>query len=472
MKEFVFQGNPWISRFDCRSEQRMRQGFLEVAREVCLEETLYRKDKTTFYAGMELEFPLISAQDFSLTPQSVRDDIIKCHPQYSSVELGAHQIEIIHEPPINIRHSGIRPIEDDLQANLTPMWQEVQKKNAIFARIGCYPLTKLDKTDYTKGDSKYAKYERSPLWHMAHQRPDATKALHSAESVDVSNAYVVALMNSVQITIDAESFTDAVDKLNRSLMISPMAVALGANARYLDLLDTGYADVRFVAWEISHDSRSYEEVANGRQTRVGLPRRYYNGVHDYFRRILTYPFIMDDPVSLEHPFEVGVGLYWRDARLKFFRDKKTIAVEFRPVALQPTLHEDVAMMMFFLGRLLWGQYKKEILLPMQYVRENKNQAMRDGMKCKLYSFNDCASVVQLTPAKIALVREIDRAEEGLRLFGIEMSDIKYFFEPLRQRLFSGSPAECFAVKVKEFECKQKLSRKESLILAMQELNLV
>ena len=250
-----------------------------------------------------------------------------------------------------------------------------------------------------------------------------------------------------------------------------MATALGANARYLSLTDTGYADVRFIAWEISHDSRSYEEVAAGRQTRVGLPRRYYNGLKDYFNRILTYPFIMHDPISMEHPFEVGTGIYWRDARLKFFRDKKTIAVEFRPVALQPTFHEDVAMMAFYIGRLLWSQHTKEPLLPIELVRKNKLQAMKYGMGGGVFYFlNSSNAIIQSCRTSIVLACEIDRAEKGLRLLGVETPDIAYFFEPLRQRLSAGSPAECFAKKVKEYE--RNHSRRESLILAMQELNIV
>jgi len=467
MSKFVFCKSPWTVRFDCSVEKQMRDGFVRVAEEIFFEEALYLKDGVTFYAGMELEFPIIQ-NGFSPTTQDVRDEITNRFPKHTSVELGANQLEIIHEPPVDICRSGIGALENDMQTNFSAIQKEIQKKSAMITRVGCYPLIDIEKVAHTKGEQKYAKYERSPLWHMEHQRPGAPRVLRVAEPINVSNAYVVSLMNAAQITVDAESFADAIDKLNRSLMISPMAVALGANARYLGLCDTGYADVRFVAWEISHDSRSYEELASGRQTRVGLPRRYYTGLNDYFNRILTYPFIMNDSISLEHPFEVGTGIYWRDARLKFFRNKKTIAVEFRPVALQPTLHEDIGMMVFYLGRLLWSQHEKETLIPIEYVRVNKLQAMKRGMNCKLYSLN--GSAIQLSPASIVLACEINKAEKGLQLLGTETAEINYFFEPLRQRLSSGSPAECFAKKVKE--CEQKLGRREALISTIQELNLV
>jgi len=466
MNDFVYQKSQWISRFDCPTEQQMREGFIAVAQKVVAEEPLYCKDNKAIYAGIELELPLVT-DNFDLAPQTIRDEIVACFPNYTSVELGAHQIEIIHEPPVDICSAGIRSLEESFQFHLVPIFKHIQKRAIKIIRLGCYPL-EIDGFDYTKGDPKYMKYKQSPVWHMDNQRTDAIKILKAAEEVDVSNAYIVGLMNSVQINIDVQNFTDAIDKLNRSLMISPLAVALGANAPYMNLLDTGYADVRFLAWEISHDSRSHEELANGRQTRVGLPRRYYKGMNDYFNQILSYLFVMNDPISMEHPFEVGNGIYWRDARLKFFRDKKTIAVEFRPVSLQPTLREDIAMMIFYLGRLLWSQQKNETLIPMEYVRENKFRAMKYGLNAKLKILNN--SIISSKPATTILAQEINRAEEGLRLFGAKNQDIKYFLDPLRKRLSTGSPAECFVKKVKYYE--KKLDRREALIAAIKELDVV
>lgn len=462
-----FQENQGPKRFDCQTERQMRQGFIEVAETVISEEAAYRKDGTTLYAGMELEFPLIT-KDFSLVPQEIRDEILRCFPGFTSVELGAHQLEVIHKTPVDLRLLGFCSLKEAMRANLKEIQKELQKRNVTAARIGCYPLVELSEVDYTKGDPKYAKYKQSPAWHLAQQRPDAVRILQLAEKIDVSDTYVVALMNAVQITVDADSFENAIDKLNRSLMISPMAIALGANSRYLGGVDTGYADVRLIAWEISHDSRSDEEIANGLQTRVGLPQRYYKDLNDYFNCVLDYPFVMNDPVSLQHPFEVGNGIYWRDARLKFLRDKKTIAVEFRPVPLQPTLHEDIGMMAFYVGRLLWSENQKEPLLPFEFVKENRDNAMKFGLDCGLYSQND--SVVRKIPADIALAREVARAEEGLLSLNISMQEIACFMEPLRNRLLvGGNPAELFHETVKKHE--QQMNRRDALISAMGEFNL-
>ncbi|PIP66861.1 MAG: hypothetical protein COW93_03375, partial [Parcubacteria group bacterium CG22_combo_CG10-13_8_21_14_all_41_9] len=122
---------------------------------------------------------------------------------------------------------------------------------------------------------------------------------------------------------------------------------------------------------------------------IGLPQRYYRSVKDYFEQIKYYPFILDDPISMAHPFDVGLGLCWRDSRLKFFREKRTIAVEFRPISLQPTLWEDVAMMFFFIGRLAWSQYNQESMLPMCLVQANKEQANNHGLNSYLWRQKGC-----------------------------------------------------------------------------------
>lgn len=476
MEEFVYKKSDWISRFDCPAEEHMRNGFIAIAKKIVSEEPRYRKDTKTEFVGLELEFPLVT-NGLTLVPQKIRDEIVGQFPQCTSVELAAHQLEVKNENPFNLSELGIENFEKDTSRCLQAIEYDLRKKDVQIMRIGCYPLIGISDVDHTKGDPKFEKYHRLPMWHTEHQRDDADKFLQGTESVEVSNAYVVGLMNSVQITIDAFSFTDAIDKLNRSLMISPLATALGANAQYLALRNTGFADMRFISWEISHDFRTTEEVASGRQTRVGLPRRYYQSMTDYFNRVLSYPFILHDPISQEHHFEVGNGIYWRDARLKFFQDKKTVGIEFRPVSIQPTLHEDIAMMMFYAGRLLWSQNHNEPLLPIEFVRANKSAAMKNGLNGQLYFLNN-QNEIKLAPTKTVVADSIERSAEGLKLLNDSDKEIDNFLDVLRARITTGSPAEIFAQKVKLFEGVShngqfdEQTRKRALIAATKELKII
>ncbi len=475
MKELTDRANRWVKRFDCDTERKMREGFVEKALRIISEKPLYRKDGTTLFAGLELEFTLTTG-NLNLVPQVHRDDVIKQFPECTSVELGAHQLEVTTQPALDIQADGGWALAEDMETRLTNIFRYARNMGVQIARIGLYPLVKEKDIDYTRGAERYTKYHRCPTWHMDHQRSDANKTLQACETVTVSNAYLVGLMNAVHFTVDARDFEDGVDKVNRSLMLSPIALAIGGNARYLNACDTGYSDARFPIWEISHDTRSPQEVASGRPTRIGLPSHYYTKVEDYFHDALSYPFVMNDPISLEHPFEVGIGILWRDARLKFFTEKKTIAVEFRPIALQPTLAEDVAMMLFYLGRLVWSQRENEGLLPMEHVWRNKTQAMRKGLNAQM-SYKE-GNGIKSARARDILPRELERATKGLRNLGMGEQEARHSMDILKERLSTGNPSELFARTVKEFEGREEekttdnKTRRAAIISAMEKLQLL
>ncbi len=462
----------WLHRFDSPTEELMRAGFTRSADEVLNNADAYQKTTNQLFVGLEIELPLVD-QALRPAPQQVRDAIVHRHAHCASVELGSHQLELTNNPALDILSVGIAALEKDFELRLSQVRIDLAQHNLRTLRLGCFPFSPVQSLPFTQG---HAKYERCPRWHQQHQQTSRRLLWPPSLQAEVSNPYVVSLMNAVHISVDAGSFSDAIDKLNRSLMISPLAIALGANAPYINCLDTGFADVRFAAWEYSHDTRNTAERAAGRLTRIGLPQRYYSSVAEYFQRIMSYPFILNDSTSLEHPFEVGNGTYWRDARLKFFRDKHTIAVEFRPIALQPTLHEDIALAAFYLGRLTWSQAVAEPLLSMEKVRWNKREAERNGMNCMLYGQPE-NNVVCIKGTSI-LQKELQRSAEGLQHLGASTADARMLLEPLYVHLDQGCPAEQLIRRVRQHENKlgpQLSGRpklKEALEAAIEDLGLL
>lgn len=415
---------------DLQFEQAMRDSFITTAETVATEKEAYCKEKDApILAGLELEFALVD-QECNLAPESVRNTLTQQLGSKASIELAAHQIEIITTKPKDIRGNGWLSLFDELKQHETQMLSLLQVLHSGFVRIGCFPLSDIADVTPTSG---YPRYIRSPLWHQLRQRDNADNYLGTRELVSCQNPYVVGLMNAVQITLDASSFSDAIDKINRALMISPIAVALSANARFLECKDTGLADLRMKAWSISHDVRTNNECANGYASRVGLPNSYYSNVHDYWNRVLQWPFILNEPGITEKAFEIGHGLCWRDARLKWFRDKKVIGVEFRPVSLQPTLYDDLCIMAFAVGRILWSQQTQEHLLPMQYVIRNKNNAERFGMTAELLHWNHNGHLTQSNVSEIA-EEELTKSAYGLRTIGVAEDTIKILACPIERRI--------------------------------------
>jgi len=116
-------------------------------------------------------------------------------------------------------------------------------------------------------------------------------------------------------------------------------------------------------------------------------------------------------------------------------------VEFRPVSTQPTPEENVAIMAFYTGRLLWSQQTNEEFLPLELIQENKLEAEKNGTKAMLWTRDNQGSISKLS-ASISLELEIERAFRGLRAAGVGNNNwLDVASEILKQNLREGSPAE-------------------------------
>ena len=188
---------------------------------------------------------------------------------------------------------------------------------------------------------------------------------------------------------------------------------------------------------------------------------YYLDLRDYLQRVSCYPFILYDP---EHAFQIGIGLNWRDARIKFIED--SIVVEFRPVSTQPTVRENIAIMLFYLGRLHWSIQNNEPLLDLKLVEQNRNQAMYFGLNSRLWTYR--GRRIEILPAEVALDLELKRATDGLMSFGFSKEEIDYYFEILRVRLSEKeTPSDKLARRFYHYN-SLGYTKKESLILALNE----
>lgn len=173
--------------------------------------------------------------------------------------------------------------------------------------------------------------------------------------------------------------------------------------------------------------------------RTGLPSGYYSDLREYFQDVHDQPSILNQPTKA---FPIGLGLYWRDARLKFFRlqeDDPQVILEFRPMSIQPSSFEDYAMVAFAVGHIFGSQVMKLPLLPFSLVRENRMSAMSDGLSSELWFMRD--GQPEKLSAKDGFPKELSVTEEGLRYLGAAEDEIGEVREVWQSRLAKGSPAE-------------------------------
>lgn len=413
----------------------MRGAFKAEVRNILENKPRFQKMPGQIKIGFEMEASLVDRTGQPIS-EGLRD-VIKDEVPGADPELGASQIEWRTDPIHLDRDGGLGALIAQARERDAQMRASATMHDAILLRTGTQPLVALNQIERTDKP----KYRKVPDFHDRHRIRKDTKIGLWEDAVEVG-ADVVALLNSLQCNLEAESLDDAVELANRSLMVGPLVVAVSGNARFLEGKDTTFNDVRTTAWEISHDTRTDEERRAGKGLRVGLPVDYFSGIEDYFDRVGSHPFILND---VSNALRIGIGLFWQDTRIKIIND--SAVVEFRPVSIQPTVEEDIAVMLFYLGRLQWSKMTQEPMLSMDEVRERRSLAMQVG----------------ILPFVAELPLELERAQVALENLGMKKSELDPFFSILTQRVQDKkTPADVFAAKVHSFQGNREDALKVAL----------
>lgn len=350
--------------------------------------------------GPEFEFFMYKKWGGAIASDDEKQKLLGRLGSDYSQELGAAAIEY-HPGPVILNETGFEGWYECCVRAMGYLQQHATEMGFSVGSCGTIPWVPTQ--NVARSDA--LRYQLLPDYHRDH------RALWNNSprigKVSLADPGVVGLLNAFQFSIQADGLADGIDKLNRLFYISPMAVALAPNASTLGGQDTGWADARFEVWRRSFDTRSLVQKMLGRPLRIGLPNRYFKDVWDYFNEITSYPFILED---MSNALRIGIGAYWRDARLKFANGN--VVVEFRPLSMQTGLAQNLGLACFVTGRLLWSQDTGEMLPPMRTVQRNKYQAEKYGKKAV---FRTRRGTVR---AKDLLIRDLNLSREGLRRYGI------------------------------------------------------
>jgi hypothetical protein len=420
----------------------MRNRFVEEANDVLAKCTV--KDPDERHIGFEMEFSVVH-ENLKPVVESIRNSCIDPEGYVDASggrvtsEVGASQIEIVSKPEIVNGASGGLDILEHLKFTQNRLVKQLSDKKAFLLRIGAHPLVQIDEI---KNTANVPKYVECPRFHRQNQRPGLDRYIGLNEAVNTTNPLIPGITNAVQLNVDCLNFDEAIDIFNRALMTAPVATVFGANAGFIQGIDTQYADLRYLAWGISHDIRSWGEFSRNKCLRVGMPDRYFADINDYLCHVLSTPFFMKS----DNPFAMAIGTYWRDARLKFIEKgdgEVVLVVEFRPVATQPTLDEDFAIMMFYLGRVMYSCSVNEPMLPIEFLRANKEMAMRLGKGTKLYFCSNVTGEIEERSFKDYAQSELDFALDGLDKIGVDQATRAHVARHMDQRIQDANPIERF-----------------------------
>lgn len=399
-------------------EQEMREAARAQARDILQNEARFLKDISSERMGFESEVAIHKDGVSSDELLRIRNAIVAEMSDCSDVELGATQIEL-RTPPLYTRD------QHDLllvsKCNFARLVKLAHRHGAQVLRIGANPFLPVKNTPRTYK----LKYRLVPDYYNAHRSPSLdTRIGLGKEQIDIGDAAIVSCFQSFQVNLEACSFADACDKMNRSIMLAPYLLALCGNSRYLECLDSGMQDARMIAWEKSHntrmqdirlmawerafDTRSRDDLASGRKLRVGLPERYFHDLADYIDRALGFPFILHNPVAA---FQIAIGMTWLDARVKFIGD--SLVVELRLLPTQPRIEDECTLAFLYLAMLTESQQCScEEFLPIEFVEENRLQAMLYGIRSTMW-FQDENGKPERLPFEAGMKSEIRKAIDYL-----------------------------------------------------------
>lgn len=415
--------------YNSENERIMLEAAQSQVRLLLDDQMRFNKDRLGMKVGFESELALIPPASTAVEKiEILRNQIIRGNP-WANYELGAAQIEL-RTPPIDVLEvNGWHKLNQIHTSLATAIVDQAHAEKAQILRCGANPFLPTHNPPRTSKP----KYQQVPDFYNRYQRQGVNRLFGRGDhKVDLRDAAVVSLFQAFQINLEAQSLHDAIQKANYAMMIAPYLVALGANARFLELTDmtwvdhlpgweanhnarigdTTFADIRAIGWETSFDDRTAKYLTRGSMLRIGLPETYFRNIEHYLNRTLSFPFILFDP---ENALNIAIGMHWMDARIKFVGD--SAVVELRPLATQPTPQEELTLALLYLGRLTYAQHTCQPLLPFDCLKKNRLKAMRTGSSGNFWFQDHSGNYVKL-PYNQGINLELQRAYQGLNILGL------------------------------------------------------
>ena len=408
-------------------------------------------------AGFELEYTLLDSEN-SQASEDERDRI-KDQEEFLESELAASVIEARTDP---ISEPGsLEEFEKEIQGKEDRTVELAEEEGFDLLRYGTNPFPLL--REFKRSGGPESRYEL-----FANFLDDARNdgMVHDRfgidEAVDPRDIHYSGMISSTQTNMQAQSLDDAVDKANFAYMFAPFAEAIGANARILEGKDTGISDMRMPLWEKSADIREDDEFGDN-APRAGKIDSYFDDMGDYFERLEPIYVAPDSDSALDQ----AIMNNWEDVNIKVDREEGNALVEIRPLSIQPSVREDVALSAFMMGRIAYAQENQEDLLDIDQVNRNRYTAMHNGLTEKLYD-----SSGEQREATSVIEDELDYARQGLDSLGVDYEnfidgDQDLFDATLQQRIDSGmTPGDRSAMNYRRNVDQYEMSLDNALADAM------
>ncbi|MEF2966636.1 glutamate-cysteine ligase family protein [Paenibacillus sp. M1] len=341
--------------------------------------------------GFETEY-LLTDRYFNLADEEMRNRLIGDAP-FMKREIGASQIELVSRP-FSLK-DGTEHLIGEMEEMEQQAFAAASSYNNRLLRLGIYPgqITDLKITD---DPSTY----QTVLDQFKSERKRYLDLHLGAVNLSERAHELISGCQSTQMNMQVNYSQNAIHLLNKTIEISPMFIALGANSPIFDGRMTGLLETRHLVWEIGYDMRSYPEFVSEMNSRTSFPNQYYVNLNHYWTTLYQQKFMKYDP---HNAFNLNQKMNWKIARLKLVGSKPSVCLlETRFMPVQPTLKEDLALHLAVYALLdLSLANEPTQLLPIVFVKENFRRASRYGLDCEFYDLTpDRKGIVEYPVVRI------------------------------------------------------------------------
>ncbi|MBW3604133.1 MAG: glutamate--cysteine ligase [Actinobacteria bacterium] len=416
-------------------EQLMREGRFETGRRLC---------------GVECE---VYITDQRGDPAPINAKLLeKIASDEFQTELAQFNIEFGNQPRRLADHV-FHAMEVELRRSLNHAHAMAEHLDARVVIIGILPtLTDFDITEQNL--SANPRYKALNDMILGQRGEDIHIRIEGDETFETMTDSILfeAACTSVQLHLQVDP-KDFALYWNTAQALSAPLVAVGANSPFL-LGKQLHHETRIALFEQSIDTRTEELAQQGVRPRVWFGERWLTeGLFELFDENVRYFPSLLPLCDLEDPHEMIAegkaprlpelmlhnGTIWRWNRpvYEVNRGRPHMRVENRVLPAGPSVPDIVANAAFYYG-LLRGLASRDrkIWTQMSFdaARDNFFAAARDGLTAELY-WPGAGAHVPVT--ELIVRRLLSIAEEGLRDWQVNDSDIDYYLGIIEERVLSG-----------------------------------
>jgi CBS domain-containing protein/gamma-glutamyl:cysteine ligase YbdK (ATP-grasp superfamily) len=394
--------------------------------------------------GAEQEF-FVTTKDFFPNNNSV--EILEAiNDEHFTTEIGKYNLEI-NSDPLELKNDCFSELHVQLKKLIEKATETAKTKDSKIVLSGILPTLRLKhiKDNYMTDRPRYhvlnnaLKSSRREHFKIHIKGVDELNLIHDSVMLEACNTSF-----QTHLQIDPKEF---VEKYNWAQAISGPVLSSCANSPILFGREL-WAETRIALFTQSIDTRTNSFIFNEKQSRVSFGDGWENGsVTDIFRdhisrfRSLLTSNKHDDSIEKLEQGEIpklkalqlhnGTVYKWNRVCYGVGDGKPHLRIECRYIPSGPTLTDEIANMVFWVGLML-GQpeHYKNIHKKMDFkdVKKNFFKAARNGMETQ-FKWNN-----KLISAKDLIINElIPIAKKGLQKAKINEADITKYLSVISRR---------------------------------------